>query len=83
VLGGYLVEYQSWHWIFFINIPLASPAWRQPHRSSAKLSSQTRPADVPGFLLSASGLACVLYALAEAGPAALMTPGSHSSALLA
>ena len=26
VLGGYLVEYQSWHWIFLINIPVGALA---------------------------------------------------------
>jgi EmrB/QacA subfamily drug resistance transporter len=68
VLGGYLVEYQSWHWIFLINIPVGLVgllvAWlflreeKQP--SPGRL-------DVPGFALSATGLAAVMYALAEAG----------------
>jgi EmrB/QacA subfamily drug resistance transporter len=68
VLGGYLVEYQSWHWIFLINVPVGLTgllaAWlflreeKQP--SPGRL-------DIPGFALSATGLAAVMYALAEAG----------------
>jgi EmrB/QacA subfamily drug resistance transporter len=68
VLGGYLVEFQSWPWIFLINIPIGVLALliagaflreeRQPHAGRL---------DVPGFLLSASGLALMLYAFAEAG----------------
>ena len=72
VLGGYLVEYQSWHWIFFINIPIGITgllvAWL-----FLREYKQANPGrlDVPGFLLSAAGLACILYALAEAGPRGL------------
>jgi len=68
VLGGYLVEYHSWHWIFLINIPIGVIGLivagiflreeRQP--SPGKL-------DVPGFVLSGSGLALIMYSLAEAG----------------
>jgi len=72
VLGGYLVEYQSWHWIFFINIPIGF-AGLAAAASFLRETKQPNPGrlDVPGFLLSASGLACVLYALAEAGPRGL------------
>jgi EmrB/QacA subfamily drug resistance transporter len=68
VLGGYLVEFQSWHWIFWINVPVgilglvvAALFLRE--------EKQEKPGrfDLPGFLLSASGLASLLYALAEAG----------------
>jgi EmrB/QacA subfamily drug resistance transporter len=69
VLGGYLVEYQSWHWIFYINIPIGIAGLIA---AAAFLREEKQPnpgrLDVPGFLLSASGLACVMYALAEAGP---------------
>lgn len=68
VLGGYLVEYQSWRWIFLINIPvgivglLVAAAFLREEK-------QENPGrlDVLGFILSASGLAAVMYALAEAG----------------
>jgi EmrB/QacA subfamily drug resistance transporter len=68
VLGGYLVEYQSWHWIFLINIPIGLTAllvaWL-----FLREEKQPNPGrlDVPGFVLSAVGLAAVMYALAEAG----------------
>ena len=72
VLGGYLVEYQSWHWIFFINIPIGIAgllvAWLVLREYKAADPGRL---DVPGFLFSASGLACLLYALAEAGPRGL------------
>ena len=68
VLGGYLVEFQSWRWIFFINIPIgiaglavAGVFLREERQSAAG------HLDVPGFILSAGGLASVVYALSEAG----------------
>ena len=69
VLGGYLVEFHSWHWIFLVNIPvgiggllLAGFLLREEKQATAGRL------DLPGFLLSAGGLASVVYALAEAGP---------------
>ncbi|HEY3364159.1 MAG TPA: MDR family MFS transporter [Symbiobacteriaceae bacterium] len=68
VVGGYLVQYLSWRWIFFMNVPigafglLISILFLREER-------QANPGrlDIPGFVLSASGLASVVYALAEAG----------------
>ncbi|MCE7928375.1 MAG: multidrug efflux MFS transporter [Dehalococcoidia bacterium] len=68
VLGGYLVEYQSWEWIFLINVPigvvgtLAAIFLLKEYREE-----DARRLDLPGFVLSATGLASLLYGLAEAG----------------
>src|SRR6202040_4037180 len=40
VLGGWLIEYASWRWVFFINLPLAAAViaisvWRVPESRSA------------------------------------------------
>jgi EmrB/QacA subfamily drug resistance transporter len=68
VVGGFLVEYASWEWIFLLNVPIGAVALLIAARY---LVEHTEPAagsfDVPGFLLSAAGLASILYALAEAG----------------
>jgi EmrB/QacA subfamily drug resistance transporter len=68
VLGGYLVEYQSWHWIFLINIPVGL-AGMLVAGLFLREEKQDNPGrlDVPGFVLSSTGLAAVMYALAEAG----------------
>ena len=68
VLGGYLVEYQSWHWIFLINIPVGL-AGLLVAGLFLREEKQPNPGrlDVPGFLLASTGLAALLYALAEAG----------------
>jgi EmrB/QacA subfamily drug resistance transporter len=68
VLGGYLVEYQSWHWIFAINIPIGIVALlvsglllrEERQKNPGRL-------DMPGFVLASAGLAALMYALAEAG----------------
>jgi EmrB/QacA subfamily drug resistance transporter len=68
VLGGYLVEYQSWHWIFLINIPIGVLAILF---SGLVLREERQPRpgrlDVPGFALSSAGLAILMYGLAEGG----------------
>ena len=68
VLGGYLVEYQSWRWIFLINIPVGI-AGLIVAAAFLREEKQEHPGrlDVPGLLLGGVGLAGVMYALAEAG----------------
>lgn len=68
VLGGYLVEYQSWHWIFLINVPIGL-AGLLVAALFLREEKQEKPGrlDVPGFVLASTGLAAVMYALAEAG----------------
>jgi EmrB/QacA subfamily drug resistance transporter len=68
ILGGYLVEYQEWRWIFYINVPIgivgligAIVLLREEKMAN------TGSLDVPGFVLGAAGLVSVVYALAEAG----------------
>ena len=82
VLGGYLVEYQSWHWIFFINIPIGL-AGLLVAALLLREDKQVKPGrlDVPGFLLSATGLASLLYALAEAGSRGFDDPRVLASGL--
>jgi EmrB/QacA subfamily drug resistance transporter len=68
VVGGYLVEYHTWRWIFFINIPigLAGLAFAGLLLREEKQEATGR-LDVPGFVLGAGGLASLVYALSEAG----------------
>ena len=68
VLGGYLVEYHDWRWIFFINIPIGmlGLVFAALYLREEKQANTGR-LDVPGFVLAAAGLAAVMYALAEAG----------------
>ncbi len=67
VLGGWLVEYASWRWVFFINLPLAIivillSLWRVPEsRDEAAIKSL----DWPGAALATFGLGAITYALIE------------------
>jgi EmrB/QacA subfamily drug resistance transporter len=64
ILGGWLVTSHSWRWIFYVNVPLGIVGFLigvfllEEHREPT-----AGRFDVPGFLLSASGLALTLYAL--------------------
>ncbi len=64
VLGGYFVEYLSWHYIFLINIPIGVIGiivgifWLQESKrgSGAHL-------DIPGVLLSIVAFGCLLFGI--------------------
>lgn len=67
-LGGYLVEYESWRLIFFINVPigiLGAAAALAVLPTFAKPAA--RPLDVPGFASIATGLFALLLAVSK-GP---------------
>lgn len=67
-LGGLLVQYASWHWVFFINVPVGLGAlafcWWVVPRSVPDRS--TSGIDMVGVLVSAAGLFCLVLALIEA-----------------
>ncbi len=68
VVGGALLKWASWEWIFLVNVPVGIAA---VVISFFYLREHTEPEpgrfDPAGFALSASGLASLLYALSEAG----------------
>jgi len=68
VIGGWLVTYHSWRWIFYLNMPVGFATFLiglfglREHREPA-----AGRFDVPGFVLSGAGLAAILFALSR-GP---------------
>ncbi|MBB5153073.1 MDR family MFS transporter [Saccharopolyspora phatthalungensis] len=64
VLGGLLVEYASWRWIFFINVPVGALALVFTVLF-LKEEARSDPGrlDLPGFVLAGAGLATLLYGL--------------------
>jgi EmrB/QacA subfamily drug resistance transporter len=75
VLGGWLVEYASWRWIFWINFPLALIVlgilfWRVPESRDPSASSL----DIWGAILATLGLGSLVYGLIEASTFGLTHP---------
>lgn len=61
-LGGFLTEYISWHWNFWINLPLGAFAFVLVARIvPADTEFRERPFDGIGFVLTATTLAALLY----------------------
>jgi EmrB/QacA subfamily drug resistance transporter len=61
-LGGLLVTYASWHWIFLINIPIGSLGIWMVLKHVRELPSDglRHPLDFWGFILSALCMACLV-----------------------
>jgi EmrB/QacA subfamily drug resistance transporter len=65
-LGGYLVEYVDWRWIFFINVPVSIIATFAALSILPKFPPSTRSRfDIIGFAAVATGFFSLLLALSE------------------
>ncbi|WP_071825791.1 multidrug transporter subunit MdtD, partial [Phytobacter massiliensis] len=62
-LGGLLVEYASWHWIFLINLPVGIIGAIATLMLMPNYTLQTRRFDLLGFILLACGMATLTLAL--------------------
>ena len=68
VLGGYLLEYATWHWIFLINLPIGIIAILVGLRYLPKVERKTVPMlDFWGMLLAPIAFATLSYAVSEGG----------------
>jgi EmrB/QacA subfamily drug resistance transporter len=67
-LGGWLVEYASWHWIFLINLPVGALGCWAVHRYMPDLRGAERtPFDGIGFLLFGAAMLLITVALEGLG----------------
>ena len=91
-LGGFMVTYMSWHWIFLINIPIGVLGIALVLRYVAEIREESAPGlDWLGFLLSAACLAMLVSGFEAIGrdimplPAllGLLAAGAASAALRA
>jgi len=76
VLGGWLIEHASWHWIFFLNIPLAALVliisfWHVPESRSSDPGS----VDWLGASIATFGLAGLVYGFLESAILGWTHPG--------
>lgn len=66
VLGGWLIEHASWHWIFFINIPLAAVVLVISFRHVPEFrSSHPEHIDWVGASIATLGLVGLVYGFLE------------------
>jgi EmrB/QacA subfamily drug resistance transporter len=69
VIGGAIVEYFSWGWIFLINVPIGILALlvTQAVVRESRDESGTVATDIPGTVLITAGIASLTWALIQAG----------------
>ncbi|MFF3461031.1 DHA2 family efflux MFS transporter permease subunit [Streptomyces sp. NPDC002619] len=68
LIGGSLTEHVSWHWIFWLNVPLGLAVLPLARLRLAESYGTGAPLDVPGTLLASGGLFGIVYGLVR-GPA--------------
>jgi EmrB/QacA subfamily drug resistance transporter len=67
LVGGLLTEHLSWHWIFFVNVPVGAIAIAASYLLITESRDETHESlDLPGLATSALGLFALTYGLIEA-----------------
>jgi EmrB/QacA subfamily drug resistance transporter len=66
VLGGLIVNYLSWRWVLFVNVPIAVALAFMAPRVLAPGAPRSGRLDVPGALSVTAGMTLVVYGLSRA-----------------
>lgn len=66
-LGGFIVTYADWRWIFLINLPMGALGIWLGLKYVPDLREPPKPLDGFGFLLSGGGLALALFGFSTLG----------------
>src|SRR5665213_2149547 len=66
VMGGVLVEFVSWRWVFFVNVPIGIVLLVLARRDLPETDRHTGRVDVPGALTSTIGMAALVYGFVQA-----------------
>lgn len=74
LVGGYLVDYLSWHWIFLINVPIGLIGMILGIRFMPNFKSNISGFDFKGFLIFAAASLSLSVALEAMGNAKNITP---------
>jgi EmrB/QacA subfamily drug resistance transporter len=66
-VGGAIVQWTSWRWIFYLNLPLAvaTIALAELGRCDEQSQRSTRRLDIPGAVLAATGFGLLTYGMVE------------------
>jgi EmrB/QacA subfamily drug resistance transporter len=64
--GGLLVDYLSWHWVFFVNAPIGLLVALAAPRVLGESGRRPGQLDLPGAITGSAGLAALVYGLTNA-----------------
>jgi EmrB/QacA subfamily drug resistance transporter len=87
LLGGILVEYLSWPWIFFVNVPVGIAAFVASviYVPESRAAAEHRIFDLPGAVTVTAGLVALVYGIVnvqKAGWTSTSTIGFGAVALI-
>jgi EmrB/QacA subfamily drug resistance transporter len=63
LIGGAVVDGISWHWIFWINVPVGLAVIPLARRKLAESHGPARSLDLPGLALASAGLLGIVYGI--------------------
>lgn len=67
LVGGYLATYFTWHWIFYLNVPVSILciilAWKNMPKDDEDKETKKKHFDSVGFVLSGLGLAGFMFGM--------------------
>ena len=73
-----LTEYLSWRWTLYVNLIFAGVAFAGGALLLGRQPSSARPRlDIPGVLLEAGGMFCLVYGLSNAASHSWATPSTY------